>query len=269
MNSNSTSRDTVSAAFTSIAVVTVCLNDLPGLKATFESIQAQVQPPQQWIVADGASSDGTREWLQSIQWSTLSWTSEADGGIYKGMNRGLRQVNAEYVLFLNSGDVLSAPDVLEAVADSLAAANPRPSLLYGDCFEVDSRGVNHLRRARPPWWAWLGMPTTHQAMYFRTDTLTGGFDTHFRLSGDYAAVTRMYLANRGADFKHLPKPLCRFQLGGRSDQQRKAFLRENLEIRRRVLGMGAGPAVALHAAHHAQGWIKRHVPAVHRLMRYG
>ncbi len=59
------------------------------------------------------------------------------------------------------------------------------------------------------------MSTTHQAMYFRTDALADGFDTRYRLSGDYAAVTRLYVANRGADFRHLPKPLCRFRLGGR------------------------------------------------------
>jgi putative colanic acid biosynthesis glycosyltransferase len=232
-------------------------------------VQAQIVPPHQWIVADGSSSDGTREWLQSVSWPPLSWTSEPDGGIYQGMNRGLKQVDAEYVLFLNSGDVLSAPDVLEAVTKSLVAEGSQPSLLYGDCFEVDARGVSHLRRARPPWWAWLGMSTTHQAMYFRTAALRGGFDTSYRLSGDYAAVTKLYVANRGADFRHLPKPLCRFQLGGRSDQQRKAFLREILEIRQKVLGMGPVPAIALHVAHHVQGWIKRHAPSVHRLMRYG
>jgi len=77
------------------------------------------------------------------------------------------------------------------------------------------------------------------------------------------------MARRGADFEYLPKPLCRFRLGGRSDQYRRAFLRENLEIRRRVLGMGAVSAYTLHGAHHVQGWIKRYIPAIHRAMRYG
>lgn len=265
----SQSAQTMPRAIPRIAIVTICLNDLRGLKSTFQSVHAQGVPPHQWIVADGNSSDGTREWLQDIEWPPLSWTSEADGGIYQGMNKGLRQVAAEYVLFLNSGDVLATPDVIEAVTESLALPGERPSLLYGDCYEVDARGVSHLRRARPAWWAWLGMSTTHQAMYFRTDALTDGFDTRYRLSGDYAAVTKLYVANRGADFRYLPKTLCRFQLGGRSDQQRSAFLKENLEIRRRVLGMGPVPAIMLHAAHHAQGWIKRHAPAVHRLIRYG
>lgn len=252
-----------------ISIVTVCLNDLRGLQETFESVREQSAPPHQWIVADGDSKDGTRAWLQSVGWPPMSWSSEVDGGIYHGMNRGLRAVDADYVLFLNSGDVLSAPDVLAAVMESLAAPGQQPSLIYGDCFEVDARGVNHLRRARPAWWVSLGMPTTHQAMYFRTDALNGGFDTRYRLSGDYAAVATLYVAHRGADFRHVPRPLCRFRLGGRSDQQRRALLQENLEIRRSVLGMGRAPAIVLHAAHMLQGWIKRHVPIVHRMMRYG
>jgi putative colanic acid biosynthesis glycosyltransferase len=155
------------------------------------------------------------------------------------------------------------------VTTFLSRHDERPSLLFGDCFEVNSQGDAFLRRARPAWWVWLGMPTTHQAMYFRRDALPSGFDTRYRWSGDYDAVARLYMARRGTDFLHLPKPLCRFHLGGRSDQHRRAFLRENLDIRQRALGMSAAPAYALHAAHHVQGWIKRYVPAVHRSMRYG
>ena len=252
-----------------ISVVTVCLNDLPGLQQTFESLRMQSTPPEQWIVVDGGSRDGTREWLQTVEWLPLSWSSEADGGIYQGMNRGLRTVNAEYVLFLNSGDVLSDPDVLKSVARALNGKLESLSLLYGNCYEVDTRGINYLRRARPAWWVWLGMPTTHQAMFFRTKALGDGFDVRYRLSGDYAAVARLYFANRGNDFLHLPMALCRFQLGGRSDLQRRVLLQENLAIRQSELGMKRAPALMLHAAHHVQGWIKRYVPAVHRLMRYG
>jgi putative colanic acid biosynthesis glycosyltransferase len=220
-------------------------------------------------VVDGASTDGTPDWLRTLDWQPLSWSSGRDGGIYQGMNSGLRQVSAEYVLFLNSGDVFCASDVLQSVADCLARTADRPALLYGDCLEVDLQGRAYLRRARPAWWVWLGMPTTHQAMYFRTDALPEGFDIRYRWSGDYDAVARLYMTRRGADFVRLSKPLCRFHLGGRSDQNRRAFLRENLEIRRRVLGLGAVTAYPLHGAHHVQGWIKKYLPAVHRTIRYG
>jgi hypothetical protein len=113
------------------------------------------------------------------------------------------------------------------------------------------------------------MPATHQAMYFRRDALHNGFDTRYRLSGDYDATARLYLAHRGADLVHLPRPLCRFHFGGRSEQNLRLSLCESHQIRRRVLGMSAPPAYVVHAAHHVQSWIKRYVPALHRTMRYG
>lgn len=252
-----------------ISIVTVCLNDLSGLQATHASVRAQTLPPHQWIVADGQSSDGTQAWLEALDWPLLRWSSGRDGGIYEGMNKGLYEVDAEYVLFLNSGDELCDPEALATVATFLGRCASPPALVYGDCFVVDSQQRSFLRRARPAWWVWLGMPTTHQAMYFRKDALCNGFDTRYRLLADYDSVARLYMAHRGADFVHFPRALCRFHLGGRSDQDRQTSLHESHEVRRRVLGLAAVPACLLHGAHHAQGWIKKYVPAVHRVMRYG
>jgi len=252
-----------------LAIVTVCLNDLSGLKKTYESVREQTRAPRHWIVSDGASTDDTVEWLQRLDWAPLRWSSQADGGIYQGMNHGLGRTDADYVLFLNSGDTLSGPRVLESVELELAQLPDRPVLLFGDSFEVDRWERPNLRRARPAWWVWIGMPTTHQAMFFRRDALPRGFDTRYRLSGDYAAVTELYRARGGQDFHHLPQPVCHFHLGGRSDQWRRSFLLENLEIRRRVLDMPSAPARLLHLAHQVHGWIKYHLPWLHGLIRYG
>jgi len=252
-----------------IAVVTVCLNDLPGLKRTFESLRMQTHLPQQWIVTDGASQDGTPNWLRGLDWTLLAWTSEPDGGIYDAMNKGLKRADADYVLFLNSGDVLATPDVLDVVSNTLAGRADQPSLLYGDCFEVDAGGCNHLRRARPASWVPIGMPTCHQAMLFRTDAIKNGFDARYWLHADYAAVSALYKRFHGQDFAYVQVPLCRFQLGGRSDQQVRVLLRESFEIRRRVLGMAAAPALILHVLHSVHSLVKRYVPILHRLVRYG
>jgi len=252
-----------------ITVVTICLNDLRGLQATFASVREQTVAPDQWVVVDGASSDGTRQWLESLDWPLLTWSSDRDGGIYEAMNKGLRRAGGTYALFLNSGDTLAGPDVLAVVSDELVGCDHEPTILFGDCLEVASNGKSHLRRARPVWWVPIGMPTTHQAMFFRTDALTDGFDIRYRLSGDYAALCALYARHRGRDFRYLPATLCRFGLGGRSDLQSSLLLRENFEIRRRILRMGMMPTAVLHALHHVHYQVKRHVPALHRLFRYG
>jgi len=185
------------------------------------------------------------------------------------MNVGLQHVSSDYVLFLNSGDTLASADVLKQVAAALTGLSERPALLYGDCLVVEEHGTAWLRRARPKRWSPLGMLTSHQAMFFRTDAIPDGFDTAYILSADYAAMLRLYAVGRGRDFEYLPVALCNYRLGGRSDQQRIQGIREDFAIRRVVLGMGWIPAAALHAAHHFQKWLKRHFPDIHRLMRYG
>jgi putative colanic acid biosynthesis glycosyltransferase len=251
-----------------IAIVTVCLDDLQGLRRTFDSVASQSLQPAEWIVADGGSTDGTVEWLEGIRSARTIWSSRRDGGIYEGMNRGLSQVSSRHVLFLNSGDTLASADSLQPICQALQSADEAPALLLADCYVVEANGESYLRRARRASWVPLGMPTSHQAMVFRTDAIASGFDTRFRLSGDYAAVAKLYAEHRGRDFLYVPSPLCRFHLGGRSDQHRQRGLQEDRRIRREILGMGPITAGILHVAHSAQGWIKRNAPTIHRLIRY-
>jgi putative colanic acid biosynthesis glycosyltransferase len=251
-----------------ISVVTVCLNDQRGLKLTFDSLASQTSPPRQWIVADGGSHDGTPDWLASNHWPPLAWTSERDSGIYFGMNRGLSRVDADYVLFLNSGDTLAGPDVLAWVTAALADHRPAPALLYGHCLVLESDNRVWLRRARPPGWTPVGMPASHQAMFFGLDSIRAGYDIRYRLSADYALVIALYRANRGHDFLRVDRALCQFQPGGRSDQQREVGLREDLAIRQSLLGMSPAFSYALQALHEMQWWIKRRLPSVHRVTRY-
>lgn len=251
-----------------LSIVTVCFNDLQGLEATCNSLREQTEAPREWIVADGGSSDGTVEWLATRDWHPLSWTSERDNGIYFGMNRGLGVATGQYVLFLNSGDTLATADTLSRLHAALEADASLPALVFGHCFEVATDGTVHHRKARKPNWVPVGMPTSHQAMCFRRDAIGDGYDVRFRLSGDYALVARLFAASRGADFRQLPFPVCRFQLGGRSESRRASALIEDGEIRRRILGMGSRASTVLDALHRAHAMVKRHAPVLHRMFRY-
>ena len=165
-----------------------------------------------------------------------------------------------------------------STSSTAAATDSRPRITIVTLYVNDLRGLQstvesvRAQTLLPHQWmvaggqstdgtqAWLGMPTTHRAMCFRRDALPDGFDARYRRSGDCAAVARHYLAHRGTDIAHLRRLLCRFHLGGRRNQHRRAFLRAKLDIRRRVLGMGAVPAYMLHGAHHVQGCIKQNTP---------
>lgn len=71
-----------------LSIITVCLNERHGIEKTCKSIVSQTWMDFEWIVIDGASTDGTLDVLSRYPVTRL--VSEPDGGIYEAMNKGIR-----------------------------------------------------------------------------------------------------------------------------------------------------------------------------------
>ena len=98
-----------------ISVITVCLNEAGALASTCDSIRSQRYPNLEWIVIDGASTDGSLDVLRDYEDCITYLMSEPDDGIYDAMNKGIGLSSGDYLLFLNAGDKLADPDVLYSV----------------------------------------------------------------------------------------------------------------------------------------------------------
>lgn len=95
-----------------LSIITVNKNNKKGLKKTLESVISQTNKEFEWIVIDGGSTDGSKEFLVQNNQYINYWISEPDNGIYHGMNKGINAASGEYLLFLNSGDVLSKNNII-------------------------------------------------------------------------------------------------------------------------------------------------------------
>lgn len=98
------------------SIITINLNNLPGLIRTVDSVFNQSLSDYELIVIDGGSVDGSVEYLQRVSNLVAYWSSESDNGIYHAMNKGLKEVQGDWVLFLNSGDVFADNHVLSDVS---------------------------------------------------------------------------------------------------------------------------------------------------------
>lgn len=121
-----------------LSIITINRNNAIGLEKTMRSVAAQTVKEFEYIVIDGASTDGSVEAIKHVesQLAHLKWVSEPDSGIYNAMNKGLRMVTGDYVQILNSGDCLAAENVTERMLKVLKKEGD-PSILYGNmvkCF---------------------------------------------------------------------------------------------------------------------------------------
>lgn len=98
-----------------LSIITVNYNDVSGLERTIKSVISQTFHDYEFIIIDGGSTDGSIEVIKKYQKQIDYWVSEPDGGIYPGMNKGLRQAKGDYINFMNGGDSFHSPDVLEKI----------------------------------------------------------------------------------------------------------------------------------------------------------
>lgn len=117
-----------------LTIITINWNNAVGLEKTMGSVLGQACTDFEYVVVDGASTDGSVDVIKKYAekfGDRLRWVSEKDKGIYNAMNKGIGMASGEYVQFLNSGDCLASPNVTERMLKVLKDRD-FPTILYGN-----------------------------------------------------------------------------------------------------------------------------------------
>ena len=230
---------------TRISIVTITFNAARTLQRTLDSVLAQSYPHIEHLIIDGASNDATVQIAERYQTQSpheVIVQSEPDKGLYDAMNKGLQRATGDYIVFLNAGDSLYAPDTIECVVKaSHLSAHPShlPAVIYGDTAITDGEGrFLHLRRHRPPeqlsWRSFKqGMLVCHQAFYARLDIARQfPYNLQYRHSADVDWCIRiMKEADRlGLPLVNTHAIVANFEEGGDTTQHHQASLLERFRV---------------------------------------
>lgn len=139
-----------------ITIITSTYNVAQDLHWTIDSITGQSYPYIQWIVADGASKDGTVDILKQHSDVIDYWFSEPDTGIYDAWNKALEHVQGDWVQFIGAGDELFESQTLERAAVHLKEAYPTYDLVYGKVMHISEKGRAELYISGEPWSCYTG-----------------------------------------------------------------------------------------------------------------
>lgn len=245
---------------TQFTIVTINWNNLAGLQKTYQSVASQTYRNFRWIVVDGASNDGAVEWLQTVKEPWAEITSEPDNGLYDAMNKGLEKAvtTPGYTLFLNSGDWLYDERVLERVAQTIEQASTAPKYVYGDFARFSAAGRVHHFPGKPIERLFVGMPSSHQAMYFENELLKSvRFRDQYKLSADYCMLIEFINQVPSREqIVHIAKPLCVFDNTGVSVQRRFEAIKEDVQIRRRHMKLSAFRNYGLYTLHYLHAHVR-------------
>jgi glycosyltransferase involved in cell wall biosynthesis len=245
----------------SLSVITPSYTQAEYLPRTIESVLSQDYPALEYLVMDGASTDGSVAILERCAAAgKLRFVSQKDSGQSDAVNEGFRRTSGEIIGWVNSDD-LYAPGALRTVG-AYFAEHPEIEWLFGRCPIVD-------REDRPfkPWitrykefwlerysYRWLLVENfiSQPAVFFRRRLLerVGALEPALHLAMDYHLWLRMAQVSEPA---FLDRELAYFRSSGdnkMSLQWRKSF-QEDLDAAARVARQGEG---AWNALHRINGW---------------
>lgn len=209
-----------------ISVVTVCFNAVETIESTIKSVIQQTYDNIEYIIIDGASTDGTLDIINNYNDRIACCLSEPDKGIYDAMNKGIKMATGEWINFMNSGDMFYKNSVLSEVALKLKDGD----IIYGDTMLSFSVG-SKLKKPYPLEEIVDRMVFGHQATFVRADYHKEHlFNLFYRSSADYNFFREAYLT--GALFMYYPITIVTYNAeDGFSIKNKLLSMREDAIIR--------------------------------------
>jgi len=177
-----------------LTIVIPTLNSMPAVRMTLESLRPLRENGAEIIVVDSFSTDGTLEVCREFTDHILPYPK---GNMYAAINAGLEIAATEWVGYLNSDDLVYSDSIIKAIN----TLGDESDLIYGNLDFIDSHGrFLHSFIMPPPediiplaCFAITSIPP--QGTVFRRTLYKAlqGFDTHFRLAGDFDFFIRAVL----------------------------------------------------------------------------
>jgi glycosyltransferase involved in cell wall biosynthesis len=179
-----------------VSIILCVRNGMPHVKDAVASIESLSYRNFEVVVQDGASTDGTLEYLRTIdRFPSVSIVSAPDTGIGQGFNRALARCNGDIIGSVDADNVIR-PDALD-IAVRRFAEHPGAAVIYGACDMVDG-DRKFLHRWTPPEFDLIGLMEGAVVPPFATSFFSRErcgaelrFDEDFRTVADFDLWLRL------------------------------------------------------------------------------
>ncbi|MEZ4791900.1 MAG: glycosyltransferase family 2 protein [Gelidibacter sp.] len=183
-----------------LSIIIPSYNNLALLRDCIDSIKNQSFTDLEVFIIDAKSSDGTIEFLHSLN-EPFHWISGPDQGIYDAMNIGIALSKGKWLYFLGCDDKLFDPKTLETVFSQ--DINGEISLILGNIQYVynddDSYFIKRNKGVFKPSWSnkiWFKNTLHHQGVFYRREVFqTHPYSLAYKVLSDYDLNLKLFRSN--------------------------------------------------------------------------
>lgn len=197
------------------------------IEMSIKSVLEQDYPNIEYIIIDGASTDGTVDIIKTYDKYIDYWVSEPDDGLYYAMNKGIEAATGDWIYIHNAGGVFYAKDTLSKLfANNLDDVDAFFGYIWSvknQCFYRNPVPFyeQKTKNKRPGY--------SHQALFVKTKWLKQfPFDTSYRCCADFNQAVQIWKV--GAKFRYVDMPVIKAAPVGFSAKNRRLQIIENARI---------------------------------------
>lgn len=224
-----------------ISIITSCYNREATIRETIRSVLEQDYPDIEYIIVDGASTDGSVETIRSAiagHEDKVKFISEPDSGMYEALNKGIRMATGEVIALLHSDDMMFDTHTVSDVMREMEHTGC--DFLYADGLFVDAQRTEKVVRnwiggRYSKWKVRHGWLPLHPTCYIRREVMErlGLYDESYRIAADTDLLVR-YLLENDLKVEYLKRYVVRMRMGGLStDNSRRAKMwKEDIRVYR-------------------------------------
>jgi len=218
-----------------VSIITVSKNSKGTISQTIESVLNQTYPNIEYIIIDGASTDGTIELIENYKEQIHHYISEKDNGIYDAMNKGIKAASGDIVGILNSDDTFYSTDIVEKLVRSFEKENI--DAVYGDVQFIDPLTNKVIRYYSSKKFTinkfQYGLMPAHPSFYAKRELFNkfGCYKTDYKIASDFELLLRFLYINK-IKIKYVPGPIVSMRKGGISTKNLYSNYLLNKEIKR-------------------------------------
>lgn len=219
-----------------VSIITVVRNNVATINDAINSVIGQTYKNIEYIVVDGASTDGTVSVVQSYTNKIDKFITEKDHGLYDAMNKGITLATGDIIGILNSDDMYFDKNVIESIVNTFR--EKKTDSVFGDLHYVDKNNTDKVMRYwktsnfRPGSFA-KGWHPPHPSFFVKKEVYEkyGLYDLELSISADFDLMLRL-LEKHQISSVHLPKILVKMRTGGQSNNNLKNIITSNKSILR-------------------------------------
>lgn len=211
-----------------VTIISACYNRSATIATAIRSVFAQDYPDIEYILVDGASTDGSQQVIEDTLAKTpknitVKYISEPDHGMYEAINKGVKMASGDIIALCHSDDCIYDKHVVSDYVKEFEKSNA--NFIYADgvfvkgekLVRVWKSGQYSRRKVRN---GWLPLHPTCYIKKILFDRL-GLYDESYKIAADTDLLVR-YLLNDNIKVAYLSnRNAVKMSMGGLSTDSAK------------------------------------------------